>query len=47
MLSAGVKKALPQIEKVVEAMIVALKNGGRGCVSSKQELLVEQVLSMR
>lgn len=26
---AGVKKALPQIEKVVEAMIVALKNGGR------------------
>ncbi len=26
---AGVKKALPQIEKVVEAMIVTLKNGGR------------------
>ena len=26
---AGVKKTLPQIEKVVEAMIVALKNGGR------------------
>ena len=26
---AGVKKALPQIEKVVDAMIVALKNGGR------------------
>ena len=26
---SGVKKALPQIEKVVEAMVITLKNGGR------------------